>query len=62
MDTTGAGDNPAVWDAIYELAQRVSEGTHVKSGGPSKFGQSANPSRPLSAAQAMYPHLPSSAG
>lgn len=58
MDLTGAGDNPAFIDIIYEFAKKVSEGTHVRAGGPSKLGQVAN-NRPASAAAAMYPHLPS---
>lgn len=58
MDYTGAGDNPAFIDVIYELGKRVSEGTHVKGNGPSKLGQTST-ARPLTAAQAMYPNLPS---
>lgn len=61
MDLTGAGDNPAFIHAFYEMAKRLSEGSHVKGGGPSKFGQSAQ-AKPQTIAQAMYPHLPSSAG
>lgn len=59
MDLTGAGDNPAFIDVIYEWAKKLSEGTHVRGAGPSKFGQSASGGKPTSAAQAMYPHLPS---
>lgn len=58
MDMTGAGDNPAFINVIHELAKKVSEGTHVRGAGPSKFGQAAT-SRPASAAAAVYPHLPS---
>lgn len=58
MDMTGAGDNPAFINVIYEWAKKVSEGTHVRGAGPSKFGQAAT-SRPASAAAAVYPHLPS---
>lgn len=61
MDLTGAGDNPAFIHAFYEMAKRLSEGSHVKGGGPSKFGQAAQ-AKPQTIAQAMYPHLPSSAG
>lgn len=58
MDLTGAGDHPAFIDVIYNLAKRVTEGSHVKGTGPSKFGQ-ASGAKPASAAAAMYPHLPS---
>ncbi len=58
MDLTGAGDNPAFIDVLFELAKKVTEGSHVKGSGPSKFGQSSG-NKPASAAQAMYPHLPS---
>jgi hypothetical protein len=61
MDLTGAGDNPAFVRAFYNLAQRIGEGTSVKGGAPSPFGQ-RNPSEaPKSAASALYPNLPSSA-
>jgi len=60
MNFTGAGDHPAFIKAFHKLAQLVGEGTHVKGGNPSP---AANPNtRPKSAAQALYPHLPSANG
>ena len=60
MDMTGAGDHPAVIKAIHAFASLIGEGTHVSGGGPSPNGQSKTgvASRP-SAAQSMYPNLPS---
>lgn len=57
MNFTGAGDHPAFLKAFHKLAQLVGEGTHVRGGNPSPHG---NPkSQPKSAAQIMYPNLPS---
>lgn len=53
MDLTGAGNNPAFVRAFYKLSQAVTEGKPV-SGRPA--GQSA--AKPT-AAQAIYPSLPS---
>lgn len=53
MDFTGAGNNPAFIRAFYKLAQKVTEGSHV-SGNPPNAAK-----KPQSAAQAMYPGLPS---
>lgn len=39
MSYTGAGDHPAVVNGLYALAQRLTEGTHVKGNGPSEHGQ-----------------------
>ena len=59
MDLTGAGDNPHIVKAWWKLAQMMTEGQHVSGSGPSKHGQAAPGSRTLpSAAQAMYPNLP----
>lgn len=60
LDITGAGDNPVFIKAFHNLAQRLGEGTLVKGGGPSPGGQ-GRPGAAPSAAQAMYPNLPSSA-
>jgi hypothetical protein len=57
MDFTGAGNNPAFIRAFYKLAQMVTEGGHVAGGGPSAAGQKRAGEMP-SAAQAMYPNLP----
>lgn len=60
MNLTGAGDHPAFIKAFYKLASAVVEGRHVQGANPSPHGQSAQGTtqRP-SAAQAMYPKLPS---
>jgi len=61
MNLTGAGDHPAFIKAFYKLSQSVVEGTPVRGANPSPHGQtqSGRVERP-SAAQAMYPTLPSS--
>jgi hypothetical protein len=60
MDTTGAGNNAAFIRVFDRFSQKITEGTHVAGRGPSQHGQSAAGSRPApSAAQAMYPNLPS---
>ena len=58
MDYTGAGNNPAFIRAFWKLSQMVTEGTHVAGNGPSPAGQRRAGEMP-SAAQAMYPNLPS---
>jgi len=62
MDLTGAGDNPAVFNTFLKLAGKLTEGKHVSGAGPSPEGQRP-PGKPTapSAAQAMWPTLPSSA-
>lgn len=59
MNLTGAGDHPAVIKAIHAFASLIGEGTHVSGKGPSADGQSKTgvATRP-SAAQSMYPNLP----
>ena len=58
MDFTGAGDHPAVFRAMYELAKLVNEGTHVSGGSPSIHGQNpGGKATPPSAAAALYPNL-----
>lgn len=60
MDLTGAGDHPAVVQALVAWAKRLTEGGAVKGNGPVTEGQ-RDPNRPApSAAQAIYPNLPSS--
>jgi hypothetical protein len=54
MVFTGAGNNPAVVVFMNRLAQRMTEGGHVAGQPAGSRGQ-----RPT-AAQAMYPNLPSS--
>jgi hypothetical protein len=60
MDLTGAGDHPAFVRALNKLAGLITEGRPVTGKGPSPEGQRApgTASRP-SAAQALYPNLPS---
>jgi len=60
MDYTGAGDNPAVVKGLYALSKLLTEGGAVRGNGPSLDGQRppGAPERP-SAAQALYPNLPS---
>lgn len=59
MDLTGAGDHPAFVRAINKFAGLIAEGRPVSGSGPSPHGQAAPGSRPPSAAQALYPNLPS---
>lgn len=62
MNLTGVGDNPAFIKVLNKLSEFVVEGKHVAGGGPSAHGQSAGGTQVKpSAAQAMYPNLPSSA-
>jgi hypothetical protein len=61
LDITGAGDHPGLVAGMYALAQRINEGKSVQGGKPSPLGQqdpSKSGDKP-SAAQAMYPNLPS---
>lgn len=59
MDSTGAGDNPAVVRGLYAISKLLTEGGAVRGNGPSPLGQTpSGPSQPT-AAQAMYPHLQS---
>ena len=62
MDYTGAGDNPAVVRALYALSQKLTEGGPVRGTGPSSEGQRPPGLDRPSAAQAMYPNLPSNRG
>jgi hypothetical protein len=60
LDITGIGDHPAFVRAFYAFSQRLNEGKPVAPRGPSPLGQT-DPSRgdaKPSAAQAMYPNLP----
>lgn len=62
LDLTGIGDHPAFVRAFYAFSQRINEGTPVSGRGPSPLGQ-IDPARgdaKPSAAQAMYPNLPTS--
>ena len=60
MDLTGAGDNPAFVRTFLKMAAFITEGTHVTGKGPSPEGQRAPGAKTIpSAAQALYPNLPS---
>lgn len=61
MDLTGVGNHPAFIRVLNYAAERLGEGSHVAGNGPSEGGQSAPGAKTQpSAAQAMFPHLPSS--
>lgn len=61
MDLTGAGDHPAIVMSMLKIATRFAEGKHVSGSGPSPLGQTPT-GQPVrkTAAQSMYPNLPSS--
>lgn len=61
MDDTGVGDNPAFVRAMNAIGKALGEGTNVRGSGPSPAGQRNPASAPRSAAQALFPNLPSSA-
>lgn len=58
IDLTGAGSNPAMFEAFHTLFKPFLEGTPVKGGAPTKESQTApkQDARPT-AAEAIYPHL-----
>lgn len=58
IDLTGAGSNPAMFEAFHTLFKPFIESRPVKGNGPTKEGQTApkQDARP-SAAEAIYPHL-----
>ena len=58
LGLTGAGDHPAIIQVMHALTSHFAEGTAVRGGGPSKFGQDQPGSQPQSAAKALYPNLP----
>lgn len=58
MDLTGAGNHPAFVKFMYRLAQQLNEGTYVKPGNASPFGQRQPGSgEKPSAARALFPNL-----
>lgn len=62
MNLSGVGDHPAFVRVMNKLSEFVVEGKHVGGKGPSEHGQSNSGNAPKpTAAQAMYPNLPSSA-
>lgn len=60
MDLTGAGDHPAFAKMFYKLAEAYTEGRHVAGKGPSAASQKKPGQGEPTAAQALYPDLPSS--
>lgn len=58
LDLTGAGDHPAFFRVMDRLSKHFAEGTSVRGNGPSPHGTD-QPSSRRSAAQEMYPKLPS---
>ena len=62
MSLTGAGDHPAVVSALRTIGARLGEGTPVRGSGSSPAGQAAPNAKPKTAANAIYPNLPPSAG
>lgn len=62
LDLTGFGDHPAAIQVLHQWAQQVTEGTSVRGRGPSPLGQQAPGTGRKSAAQEMYPTLPSGTG
>lgn len=58
LDLTGAGDHPDIVRAFVALGKKIGEGTLVRGAGP--VNSQVKPGQPRSAAQALYPNLPSS--
>ena len=59
MDLTGAGNYHAFIRVLDKVSQLLGEGTHVAGSGPSRAGQVAPGAGTRSAAQDIYPNLPS---
>ena len=59
MDFTGAGNHPVVIKLLTRIAQRLTEGGPVRGSGPSPDGMRRPGEGAPSAAQAIYPNLPS---
>lgn len=60
LDKTGLGNNPTFIKGLYGMVKDAGEGRHVSGAGPSPEGQ-RSPGSPKTAAQKMYPTLPSAA-
>lgn len=58
MEFTGAGNNPAFFNAMSKWASMLGEGSSVRGNGPS---DGSPPGQKPSVAQALYPNLPSAA-
>lgn len=61
MDFTGAGNHPAFIRMVDYMARLHTEGGHAAGKGPSTHGQPDGQKETRTAAQAMYPNLPSAA-
>lgn len=59
LNQTGAGNNREIARAFYFFSKFVTEGKPATGSGPTKPSQEAPSSGPKTAAQAMYPNLPS---
>jgi len=59
MDYTGAGNHPGVVRFLARIAQRLTEGGPVRGSGPSPEGMRPPGVGAPTAAQAIYPNLPS---
>lgn len=57
LNLTGAGDHPAVIQVLHALTSHFAEGSAVRGGGPSRFGQSQPGGDRRSAAEEIYPKL-----
>lgn len=62
LDFTGAGNHPDFIEAMRIIAKPFLTGTHVRGANPSPKGQEAPGAPAKTAAQRMYPHLPSANG
>jgi hypothetical protein len=58
MDYTGAGNSPAFVRVMDVWSKMLTEGKHVEGGQPSPAGQRLSGQPRPTAAQAMYPNLP----
>ena len=58
LDKTGLGNNPVFIKGLYGMVKDLGEGKHVAGKGPTEPGTKA-PGSPQTAAQRMYPDLPS---
>ncbi len=59
LDFTGIGNHPDFIEGFRVFAKALAVGTHVRGANPSPAGQQVPGAAPKTAAQALYPHLPS---
>lgn len=62
LDFTGVGNHPDFIEGFRVFAKALQPGTHVSGKAPSPGGQTAPGAQPKTAAQRLYPHLPSANG